>query len=342
MLWPEERVRIVHTTTTQVVPMPTVIEVAHVVSVPSDRSICPPPRSDAPRAQPEQPPEPVGYIRPSSTNAGWIAAWNDKHIYISMDAGASWQPAFEGNTEDIRDVDFDCHGRAIVVRGTQLGIREGAEERWHALPGLALENEHDDAWVIGGGPDVVVVGHAPGDEMKARLVISRDRGATWERRHLVGDYEGNRVIGRQYEDGRILAMVPLPDCMSTYPWVFEYKTGVVTHHHSEAASELVFDGDRIVSRTGWHRIGSETVHDYSGVASWPSVAEGPFVISEEIYRFRGGRLVATRWQVHDDATDLVGDRAGRLWYIACGKVAIASRTVPDGLCPDQGAGDSST
>src|SRR5688500_19535266 len=54
LLWPDERVRVVHTSSTHVITIPTPIEVEHVVTVPLDRTVCPPPRRDAARVQPDR------------------------------------------------------------------------------------------------------------------------------------------------------------------------------------------------------------------------------------------------------------------------------------------------
>lgn len=334
-LWPRDEVRIVRTSSTHVITVPTPIEVERTVVVPRDRASCPPPRTDAPRRQPAQPPEPVAFVQPSATNAGWIAAWNEEHVFVSMDAGASWQQAFDG-PGGIRDVDFDCHGRAVVVRGDRLGVREGSEERWYPLHHFDLSESYSRASVIGGGPDIAVVGVPRGDDLKARLAISRDGGATWELRALAENWEGDRVVGRQHEDGRILAMLPQPDCMSTYAWIFEYRDGVVTPHETNLGANLAFAGDVIVAARGWQRVAGAELHDHAGIGDgYPTVIEGPRPLLADtsgLLRFSKGRLAKLPWQVHADGHSLIADRAERLWYLACGKLAIASRTIPEGLC----------
>lgn len=336
-MWPRDRVRTVHVTTTRVVPVPAPVPIVRTVVVPAERAACPLPRTDAPRSQPAQPPEPVERIQPAATNAGWIAAWNEQHVFVSMDAGASWQRAFDGRGA-VRDVDFDCHGRAIAVRGSRLGVREGGRERWHPLHHIELADEHSNASVIGGGPDVVVIGHPRRDDdaqTAAQLLISRDHGVTWERHTLADYWEGHRIAGRQYEDGRILAVLSQPDCMHTSGWVFEYANGRVTERETTLGADLVFAGDLVVTPLRWKRLGEETLHDHAELEGYPTLVDGPrplLAADNGLYRFVRGRLVKLPWQLPAEAGELVADRAERLWYIACGKLAIATRATPPALC----------
>jgi hypothetical protein len=210
-LGPSERVRVVHTTSTQIVPMPTPVAVVREVEVEVEVEVpievpttapakveCPPPRRDVPTGALTQPPEAIEQVRPSSTNSGWIAAWNEAHVYVSRNGGASWKRVDEGDDEErgegtVRDVDFDCFGRPLVVRGSVPGI-----------------DDDSDLVVLGGGPDMVVTGKG-GDSNMGRIAVSRDGGATWHLRNLIESWE-TPVYGRQYEDGSIATIVQQGDC----------------------------------------------------------------------------------------------------------------------------------
>src|SRR5689334_15769038 len=116
VLEPRTTVRVVETHTADVITIPLPLPVENVVHVPTDRMACPPARTDARVHAPAALPEPITQVRPSPSNAGWIAAWNDEHIYISMDAGASWQRRLDA-ASPVQDVGFDCFGRVIAMRG---------------------------------------------------------------------------------------------------------------------------------------------------------------------------------------------------------------------------------
>src|SRR5690349_9793058 len=64
-----------------------VVEVEKVVEsrfAVANRPTCPPPRTDAPHVSPDLP-EPITGVRPATSNAGWIAAWNAEHVFVSLD-----------------------------------------------------------------------------------------------------------------------------------------------------------------------------------------------------------------------------------------------------------------
>src|SRR5688500_7732288 len=81
---------VVRTSRTSVAAMPAPLPIIErIVNVPTDRTACPPPRTEALVVKPAEIPdyEDIAHVRPSVTNAGWIAAWNERHVYISMNAG---------------------------------------------------------------------------------------------------------------------------------------------------------------------------------------------------------------------------------------------------------------
>jgi hypothetical protein len=81
---------------------------------------CPPPRSDADWVDPRLP-EPVDAVAPAQTNAGWIAAWNAEHVFVSYDAGATFAGALDGEGQ-VSLAGFDCYGRLVVTRGTRRTV----------------------------------------------------------------------------------------------------------------------------------------------------------------------------------------------------------------------------
>ena len=338
VLRPREHVRVVHTTSTEIVAMPAPVPFEHVVNVPTERASCPPPRRDARFVAPASLPEAVARVRPSVTNAGWIAAWNDDTIYISMDAGASWTQRLDGEGV-VRDVAFDCYGRAIAVRGRKLGILDGDGVHWEALPGLRLTDDdlygRPHAVVLGGGPDVAVIGHALRSKdgaWTAALVVSHDLGLTWQHRTLADYWEGGDVHGRQHEDGTILAMIPQADCMHDDPWVFRWRAGELEQVEAAIAADLAFFGDRMISSKQWQHIGSPQAHDLPALDYLhPTLIEGPYPIlitPDGAYRVDGKQPKLLPWQLDGNEVQPVADPAGRIWSVRCGQPHVSTKSKP--------------
>jgi hypothetical protein len=336
LAWPRERV--VATTSTHVVAVPTAIEVERVVEVASQRSECPMPRTDAPRTQPTQPAETVGNVKPAKTNAGWIAAWNTTTVFVSRDAGASWRRVLDGS-DYVIDVDFDCFGNVLVVRGDRVGVAYTGGEHWSRVPYLMLRDndpEVGDAYyhravasIVGGGPDIAIIGHSRGGPetgWQARLVITSDH-AHWRQYELGDGWEGRPAAGRQYPDGSIVAMIPLADCMSDLPWTFELRDGAVKRldigMQDGRASLQIWD-DVIVAATGWQTLAGDA-HDFDDSLATPLPGPAPILRDgDRTFRFVDGLRVPTKIRISEDATSVATDAGGRIWTVICGRVAVAT------------------
>jgi hypothetical protein len=322
--WPEDRVevRTVHTRDVVTVPMP--VAFAQTVQIPAEPARCPLGRTDAPLAQPTQPPEEIIDVRPSPTNAGWVATWNAESIFVSRNAGASWTRVLDGAGE-VSDVSFDCFGRVIAIRGKRVGIRDGEHERWRTAP-VSIEDGMPSR-VLGGGPDIVLVAHAIGMN-GVRLAISRDGGETWASHRLAAYWEGDKVRGRQYEDGTIRGAVPVTDCDSYTLFMFRLRDG-------ELAS---------VEHARYPRGPVETLFDKTEDGAlyeleYDATVDGPvplLVQDHEVHRVVNGKQRRTRWFVRNPYT-AVGDAAGHVWNVACGKLELATARVTRGTDPRDGS-----
>jgi len=316
---PREHTYELHATRVVVAPIPTPLPIERVIHTSMPRAPCPPPRRDVSRGVLVQPPEPVDLVRPAATNTGWIAAWNAEHVYVSTDAGASWQRHFDGEGA-VRDVGFDCFGRAIVVRGNRIGI----DTSWRVVTGLS-DDVDTEIVVLGGGPDLAVVGEAPRGEdepNKARLFVSHDRGITWLARDLVESWE-TPVYGRQFEDGSIATIVHEGDCGGQTPHSFAFDRALAPRRSTRLAlyEELAWREDAIAGPDG--ALGRTTF------------IEGPYPIvlaNERAYRYANGKATPLPWTISDEISGLAADAAGRMWGIACGHVVRATRDVPRAYC----------
>jgi hypothetical protein len=309
------------------------------------RASCPPPRTEAPRLTPPELPEDVTHVRPSVTNAGWIAAWNDEHVYVSTNAGSSFTRVLDG-PGGVRDVDFDCHGRAIAVRGELVGVRASSREHWRALPGLGLADRRypdsdyvhvPDVFILGGGPDVVIAGHAAAtDANGARVAISEDLGDSW-RYHDLHDYVEGPMIGRQREDGRIDVGAIVVDCMSEdLLWVriSDGKVDPVMRWIQGMSASL--RDDIALSRNQWQRRGSDDWKPILGLeeAEDPVALEDSSIILDgaTAYRVKRGRAHALPWTI--EGNEHAADPAGRIWSVVCGQPWIARRAASGRSCPE--------
>ena len=245
-----ETVQTIHTERVVTVPTPIAIPVATPTVTEAPRDACPPPRTDAPRLSPAQIhlDANITGVHASPSNAGWVAAWNDTEVFLSTDAGRTFARVLDGPGE-VRSAGIDCFGRTIVVRASGIGIRDGAREQWRALPGLQLQDFVDNGeryprktWVVGGGPDVVVVGY-PLDsafEQKPRVAISSDGGASWRYHDVDTYFEGSRLTGRQRANGRIDLALEILDCMFEGRTSVTIANGIVTKRDESAATYLAW------------------------------------------------------------------------------------------------------
>lgn len=340
---PDTRVirRVEHTATTDVVtvPLPPQLVPVPIAAPVADPRACPTPRTDAPRITPPALPEDVHGLSVSPTNAGWIAAWNDDHIYISSDAGRTFRRVLDG-TGLVREVAFDCFGRAIAIRGERLGVIDGGRERWPAIPGIDLADQIGDgaSWpakvaLIGGGRDIIVVGTAISSigDAPARVAMTRDGGATWTYRDLAAYASSSEDIsGYQRADGTIVVGVQVPDCRSDdLVWV-EIKPDKTTTEHWVwmPGGQFELYGDRVYTSSAWRDLRAPDTAEWTQLPDEPSLgmpirAPYPVLVSDD----RATRLANTTakpypWVI--EGVQHAMDPAGRLWSIVCGQPWIAS------------------
>jgi hypothetical protein len=341
-----EHVTRIETTTVLSVPTPPiVISIPAPVSTATDTRACPIPRTDAPSLVPPKLPEDVKRLAVSPTNAGWIAAWNDDHLFVSTDAGRTFHRTLDG-VGDVHAAQFDCFGNVVVVRGDQIGIAVGAHETWNTVAGLDLATEgwgdevlHPNVALIG-GRDVIVVGRRPGDEGGARVAVSHDLATTW-RYHDMGDYSApsRHAAGFQRADGSIVVGVTVPDCMTEHlSWIEIAANGASKTHESQIFGEAFqFWNESIISTYGRRKMSAPDDSDWKlvGENEWwgvPIPAPYPvFVTAEKAARFVGGKLRDYPW-ILDEGEERAMDPAGRLWTIACGQLWIARKDRASGYC----------
>jgi hypothetical protein len=307
-----------------------------VLGPPSDPSPpgCPAVHRDAPWVAPALP-EPITAIQPAPSDARWIAAWNDDHVFVSYDAGATFTRALDA-AGHVSSASFDCWGRLIVARGNHLGVREDGRERWHELPELRGDDDAP-AGVLGGGPDIVVVGNRAGEDQGslARLATSSDAGATWTYRDLATNLEGERDLqGRQHADGRIELATKTGDCMNDdIDWLTIRGRGVESSGATLGEGEefaiyddlMITEGRWSVRNGVWNELAlPDEIRRVDPVRGAFAVV----VADTRTYRFEAGKLHPLPLVVEGRPQSV--DVAGRIWSIACGKPLVA-QLVPTGL-----------
>lgn len=294
------------------------------------RPSCPPPRRDAPWVSPDLP-ESVHRMQPAPTNAGWIVAWNDDHVFVSYDAGATFTRVLDGDGDSIvLDASFDCYGRLVVLRGDEVGIRDGTVERWHAVPRLHDEDARGTTTrvVLGGGPDIVVLGGSLTGPYEARVAISSDAAASW--RYVDVDAKPDLAHGQQHPDGTIDAVVTTTLRAGDHlTWATIRGEDVTTRAASisESATSEIY-GDRLLVDDFWmRRDGERNDRTLPPEASRLAPLPGPYPVLEgddKAYRLVDGQL--RELPVTLDGAPEAVDLAGRIWTIACGRLLVAQRT----------------
>lgn len=299
-------------------PPPAAIIVAPLAHGPS----CPPPRTDAPFVAPKFD-EAIDHVQPAPTNAGWIAAWNEHHVFMSHDAGATFQRVLDGDGK-VFSASFDCWGHLLVTRGNQLGIRDGIDEQWKPLSGLRSDDDSPRT-VIGGGPDVVIVGRIPRDEGGVRAAVSGDGGATWRYHDLDGGTDGERIRGHQRENGAIDIAYSLGDCMSDDVYSAHIVNGVVSTDEYTIAegSEFTLVDGVIFTDGGWRAPKGEWQSYPSSHWASPIPDSAMIVNDDKTFRFAHGKL--HELPVIVEGTPQAVDAAGRIWSIACGQPLVAKK-----------------
>jgi hypothetical protein len=303
------------------VPPPVPVAVARREPV---ASTCPAPVKTAPRANPKQFPEGVEHASAAITDARWLAAWDDQHVFVSRDGGGTFARVLDGPGR-VEDVTFDCFGNALVLRGHQLGVF-GDRESWHDVPVVAPREQADiendgHGVLIGGGPEVIVVGSREGNEGAAWLVRSADRGATWTYRELDTIYETDRTTGRQDADGTIHLAIVFGDCMTDpLHWLELAGNQLTLVQDTDAWSHRAYvRGDIVYSDRHWRRRGDTEWRPITGMPDDDTrfITGGTLraVVAGSVFRLEDGH--ATKLATVPTNTELATvDAAGRLWGIA--------------------------
>lgn len=290
------------------------------------RPSCPPPRTDAAAVKRDLP-RGVNHVTTAWTNAGWLAAWSEQTLYVSTDSGATFNQVLDG-PGTIADVTFDCFGHPVVLRdGGAIGIRDQNREQWRTVPGMRTDEDAPKA-LVGGGPDVLVVGVDNGaDTWHARVAVSADLGATWWYRDLADYWESSSVTGHQDADGTINIAITTADCMSDpTSWVRIGPDGKVERDElGDIGHIAIYDdvavatygyNDSGIYRPGWKRFGDEHWHAVNGAPQQAQLVDGPLarlVADSVIYTIDSThRAKPLRPWPYGGASV---DRAGLLWGI---------------------------
>ncbi len=150
--------------------------------------------------------EAVAHLHPAHRNAALVAAWNDRHAFVSRDGGKTFARVLDAPGVLV-DVGFDRAGDVIALRGVTVGVLARRAEHWRQIPQLAAgepgEPDARDATptprLIDGGADIVVVGSTHGDHYHSWVVASSDRGASWRFHELDRPYEASVARDRPAE-----------------------------------------------------------------------------------------------------------------------------------------------
>lgn len=208
----------------------------------------------------------------SPTNVDWIATWNEASVQFSSDGGRTFHEVLAG-TGRVHSVAIDCFGHVIAARGTQVGIRDGQRETWRDVPGIDLADRDlgsypsapPEVWIVGGGPEVVVVGfQAPFVDNRSRVARSRDLGRTWSYHDLTdGGFEGSHFAGRQLADGHIDLELEIVDCGGEWMETVTIDGGVVKRTDGPNPPESLTEGlttwrARLVTREPWRDVDGST------------------------------------------------------------------------------------
>ncbi|GEM_PF-4020927 len=264
------------------------VETSDVIQLPAPPPavvVAAPPAAPEPRACPAPnrhaspvsiPPLPVMTgVYASPTNADWIVTWNEASIYFSSDGARSFRMVLDGPGR-VHSVAIDCFGHVIAARGTQIGVLDSARETWRDVPGIEMTErvyrgdypaEPPDVWVVGGGPDVVVVGFiAPYSDWNTRVAISRDLARSWSYSDLAAEsFEGTHFAGIQRSDGAIDLELEIQDCGGEWMETYRIADGTskrVEASNAEPEAEEAAVRARVVKRDPWRD--SEVSTDAAG------------------------------------------------------------------------------
>jgi hypothetical protein len=286
------------------------------------RPQCPPARRDVPATVAPKLPEDVDAVAPSPTDAGWIVAWNQEHVFASHDGGRTFVRVLDAAGE-VLGAQFDCWGHVVVVRGHsalgELGVREGDHERWHTI--APAPNGFRTATVLGGGPDVVVAGTVGNETI---LASSRDLGATWTARSLGPAFD--KLHGRQDRDASVTLAFDTRDLSELVWHTIRGEDDDVVRVPGAHAAFAVF-GDRLVTTSGWRRRGAlEHPFVLPADRAVSDVIPGPVPLvtsGEDVYGLEGDALVSLHREL--ECYGSVSDPAGRIWSVGCGELRLAHK-----------------
>jgi hypothetical protein len=289
---------------------------------------CPAPVTTIAKVTIQQPADEVTTIVASLTNAGWIAAWNEQHIWVSHDGGATFERELDG-PGDVGGVTFDCFGHAIAVRAGAIGIH-AEREVWHLVPGMQVAADSPHGTLIGGGPNIAIVFDATSEtHQESELAISSDHGASWSFRALDTAYEDGRTTGREHADGSFELAIAYGDCMRDPLAWFEISGDDITEVEASAFSARVlihdhvaYNGLAVRSRRG----GEWVADDWSAIRgvpddaniTWVDGASPRLIANNTIYRIVDGRAKRVG-KLPPDLSPMVVDAAGRVWSVRLAK-----------------------
>jgi len=141
-------------------------------------------------------PEPIEVVTASAHDVRLLAAWNNRHVFLSTDEGRTFRRVLDA-AGPVSDALFDCHGRLHVVRsGGWLGVRDdGAleSEGWSQV--ARFREPEPDEFPTNGAPvrlvldgtGVALIGVDP--TAPNRLLIARsDRHGRWRVARLFEDH----------------------------------------------------------------------------------------------------------------------------------------------------------
>ncbi|MFN0249900.1 MAG: hypothetical protein ACKV2T_23655 [Kofleriaceae bacterium] len=265
-----ETIRTIHLPIPIVVPSPPVV--APVVA-PVEARVCPAPNRTATRVTVPAMPV-VDRVYASPTNVDWIVAWNDASVYSSTDGGRSFREVLTGEGR-VLSAAIDCFGDVLVARGTRVGVLAKGVETWRDVPGIDFTEtvyqngyaEPAEVWIVGGGPDLVVVGFEKATEHESRAAISRDLGRTWSHHDLSEDgFQGGHIAGRQRSDGTVELELEIEDCGGEWMETFTIANGTVTRLEDAITDDMdeAAHRARVVKREPWRDRSAS--HDAGGRA----------------------------------------------------------------------------
>jgi len=288
---------------------------------------CPAPVTTIAKMTIQQPADEISTIVASVTNAGWIAAWNEQHIWVSHDGGATFERELDG-PGDVGGVTFDCFGHAIAVRAGAIGIH-AEHEVWHLVPGLRGDADSPHGTLIGGGPDIAIVFDATSETQESELAISADHGASWSFRALATAYEDGRTTGREHADGSFELAIAYGDCMRDPLTWFEISGDVITEVEDSASSARVLIHDHVAYNglaLRARRGGEWAADDWKAIRgvpddadiTWVDGASPRLIANHTIYRIVDGRAKRVG-KLPPDLSPMAVDAAGRVWSVRLAK-----------------------